>query len=55
MTQEMNAVPASTGVTVNLSELGLDEGDIAEIQLLAQSIQANDPMSVAEFGRDADL
>lgn len=54
MTQEINAVPASTGVAVNLSELGLVEGDIAEIQLLAQSIQANNSMSVAEFGRDAD-
>lgn len=55
MTQVINAVPASTGVAVNLSELGLVEGDIAEIQLLAQSIQASNPMSVAEFGRDADL
>jgi uncharacterized protein YaaN involved in tellurite resistance len=55
MTQEINAVPASTGVAVNLSELGLVEGDIAEIQLLAQTIKADNPMTVAEFGRDADL
>lgn len=54
MTQEINAVPASTGVAVNLSELGLVEGDIAEIQQLAQTIKTDNPMSVAEFGRDAD-
>jgi uncharacterized protein YaaN involved in tellurite resistance len=54
MTQKINAVPVSTGDTVNLSEFGLVEGDIAEINALAQTIKANDPMSVAEFGRDAD-
>lgn len=55
MTQEINAVSASTGVAVNLSELGLVEGDIAEIQKLALTIKIDNPMSVAEFGRDADL
>lgn len=55
MTLENNAVGASTGVAVNLSDFGLVEGDIAEIQSLALTIKSNDPMTVAEFGREADL
>lgn len=55
MTLENNAVAASTGVAINLSDFGLVEGDIVEIQSLALTIKSDDPMTVAEFGRDADL
>ncbi|GAB0079394.1 toxic anion resistance protein [Pseudomonas sp. PS02290] len=55
MTQERNAVAAKSGVAINLSEFGLVESDIDEIHSLALTIKSNDPMSVAEFGRDADL
>lgn len=36
----------------NLKELGLQETDVAEVNQVAQRIQPNNPMTVAEFGRD---
>ncbi|WP_310638893.1 toxic anion resistance protein [Burkholderia gladioli] len=36
----------------NLEALGLKDTDVAEIQNVAQRIQPNNPLTVAEFGRD---
>ncbi|MDG1581052.1 toxic anion resistance protein [Pseudomonas sp. GOM6] len=38
--------------TLDLGNLGLQESDIAEINQVAVRIQADNPLSVAEFGRD---
>ena len=36
----------------SLKELGLQESDVNEITQISQSIQPNNPLTVAEFGRD---
>ncbi len=38
--------------TTNLQALGLRDSDVAEIQQVALRIQADNPLTVAEFGRD---
>ena len=46
------AVQAFALTPANLEALGLKETDVADIQSVAQRIQPNNPLSVAEFGRD---
>lgn len=54
MNRALQSVTAPTFdlTPTHLRELGLQEADIAEVKRVAQRIQPNSPLSVAEFGRD---
>lgn len=52
MTQTIQTVSASTFSPAVLTELGLQESDLVDINQVALRIQADNPLSVAEFGRD---
>jgi uncharacterized protein YaaN involved in tellurite resistance len=47
-----NAAQAFALTPANLQSLGLQEADVGEIQAVAQRIRPDNPLTVAEFGRD---
>lgn len=54
MKHELQTTPATAFALTpsSLEELGLQETDVAQIQQVSQYIQPNNPLTVAEFGRD---